>query len=396
MIPQRVLTLQQYVERIPALTPVQVYERLTSLGYRGQDTARRAMALVAYRHVRRLHRLHVEGVPRGDVAPKPNTLMIGPTGCGKTYLVELLFQRILQLPTVVVDVTGFSETGYIGNDAVTVLTQLLNRAGDNPQFAATGIVCLDEFDKLASQSNQARFDGEGSTKDVSGLGVQKELLRMMEAGEMPVPLDNNNSAYSGKVTMRTDDVTFIACGAFSGFKSIASNRGGQSRVGFLSEPKAKQHESIAARYDESDLAQIENFQTYGFLPELMGRFSRIVPLTPLSRETLREILHDNVIHQFEREFEDEGLALDVSEAVVERVVDLALERQTGARGLTAIMTQMLEDAAFETFGTTSGTVAVTLNNGELAVDVTAKKPRRTKRKPAPSPAPAKAKSPKPK
>ena len=377
MIPQRAMSMAQFVERIPALSPRDVFDKLSVLGYRGQESGRRSLSLVAYRHVRRLKRLHVEGVPRNEVGPKPNTLMVGPTGCGKTFMVELLFQRILRLPTVVVDVTGFSETGYIGNDAVTILTQLLARAQDNPLFASTGIVCLDEFDKLATQSNRARFDGEGSTKDVSGLGVQKELLRMMEVGEVPVPLDQNNSAYSGKVSMRTDDVTFIACGAFSGFKEIAFKRGQTGRVGFLGEPKSSADaEAIAARYDESELSQIENFQSYGFLPELIGRFTRIVGLEPLGRDTLRDILADNVIQQFEREFADEGLDLRVASRVIDHVVDLAITRQTGARGLNAIMTHMLEDAAFEAFGEVDHTVTLDMKDGELDVRIRKKRKRK--------------------
>ncbi len=378
MIPQRAMSLAQYVERIPTIAPTRVYDLLSGLGYRGQEGARRSVSLVAYRHVRRLKRIYLDQVERQQVAPKPNALLVGPTGCGKTFLVELLFERILKLPTVVVDVTGFSETGYIGNDAVTILTQLLNRAGDNPLFASTGIVCLDEFDKLASSSNRARFDGEGSTKDVSGLGVQKELLRMMEVGEIPVPLDQNNSAYSGKVSMRTDDVTFIGCGAFSGLKGISLDRAAAGRLGFLGAPEGRQHEQIAARYDDAELSQIENFQTYGFLPELIGRFTRIVPLAPLDKKTLKSILRDNVIRQFVREFEDEGLALKVSGKVIDHIVDLAVTRQTGARGLNAIMTHLLEDTAFRTFGQKKGTVTVDVKKGELNVRVAPR--RKTRRK----------------
>ena len=371
MIPQRAMSLPQFVEKIPTYTPTEIHERLAGLGYRGQDAARRSVSLLAYRHVRRLKRIYLDGLTRDQVPPKPNALLVGPTGCGKTYLIELLFRRVLRLPTVIVDVTGFSETGYIGNDAVTILTQLLNRANDNPLIASTGIVCLDEFDKLASSSNRARFDGEGSTKDVSGLGVQKELLRMMEIGEVPVPLDFNNSAYSGKVTMRTDDITFVACGAFSGLKGIVLRQGDKGNLGFLGKPKARAKEDIAVVYEEAELGQIENFQTYGFLPELIGRFTRIVPLAPLDRDTLRAILRDNVIRQFQREFEDEGLALKVTPRVLDHIVDLALKRQTGARGLNAILTQVIEDSAFKTFGIQKGSVTVDVKNGQVDVRVKA-------------------------
>ncbi|HIA03997.1 MAG TPA: AAA family ATPase, partial [Myxococcales bacterium] len=316
--------------------------------------------------------------------PKPNALLVGPTGCGKSFMIELLFKQILQLPTVIVDVTGFSETGYIGNDAVTILTQLLNCAGDNPLVASTGVVALDEFDKLAFYSINARFDGEGSTKDVSGLGVQKELLRMMESGEVPVPLDFNNSTYSGKVNMRTDDVTFIGCGAFSGLKGIAIDHQHQGTLGFLGSPQSKDREQIAARYDEAELSQVENFQSYGFLPELIGRFTRIVPLEPLSKDTLKEILLDNVVSRFADEFRAEGLKLTVSDRVIEHIVDLAVQRQTGARGLNSILTQLIEDTAFRSFGVQKGTLTLDVKNGQLdvkfAVKSTRKKARATKKK----------------
>jgi ATP-dependent Clp protease ATP-binding subunit ClpX len=377
MIPKRALNITQFVENIPTFAPIAIFEQLSALGYRGQEYARQSVSLLAYRHVRRLKRLYLDGVDRNDLAPKPNALFVGPTGCGKTLMIELLFKQILQLPTIIVDVTGFSETGYIGNDTVTILTQLLNSAGDNPLIASTGIVALDEFDKLASFSNRARFDGEGSTKDVSGLGVQKELLRMMETGEVPVPLDFNNSAYSGKVSMRIDDVTFLGCGAFSGLKGIAIDRNDDSRLGFLGDPQAKDSECIAARYDDAELNQIENFQSYGFLPELIGRFTRIVPLSPLSRDTLKEILEDNVVARFTGEFDAEGLKLNVSDSVIDHVVDLAIQRQTGARGLNSIMTQLIEDTAFKSFGSQKGTITLDIKKGCLDVKHTGRgKPKK--------------------
>ena len=381
-VPRRILSVPKFVEQLPKLTPVEFFDELATLGYRGQEHARRSVALVAYRHVRRLQRLHLESLDRTEMPPKPNTLLIGPTGCGKTYLVELLFRELLRLPTVIVDVTGFSETGYIGNDAVTILTQLLSRAGDNPLMAACGVVCLDEFDKLATSSNRARFDGEGSTKDVSGLGVQKELLRMMESGEIPVPMDQNNSAYSGKVSVRTDDITFIACGAFSGLSVLSRMRQRGQHLGFLSEPAALEHSDIAADLNQDDLVDTENFQAYGFLPELIGRFTRIVPLQPLDHNTLHEILRDNVIRQFTSEFESEGLKLRVSPRVLDRIVERAIKRQTGARGLNAILTELLEKTAFQVFGQKKGVVTVDEKKGALSVRVRAEsRSRRPKRAP---------------
>ncbi len=165
----------RFVRDLEPLPPVEAYRAIEARGYRGQEAARRALCLMAYRHVRRIRRIYVEGLPREALPPKANHLLLGPTGCGKTFLVELLFREVLKLPTVVVDITTFSETGYVGNDVGTILTRLVHAAGGSPLLASVGVVCLDEFDKIASGQNNAVFAGAGTTKDVTGLGVQREL-----------------------------------------------------------------------------------------------------------------------------------------------------------------------------------------------------------------------------
>ena len=222
--------LVRFAKELPVLSPREIYRRLEELGYRGQNEARRAVSLMAYRHVRHIKRIYVDGVKREHLLPKSNTLLIGPTGCGKTFLVELLFQQILHLPTVIIDITTYSETGYVGQDPSTILTRLLHAADDNPLLAAIGIVCLDEFDKIASGQNNAVFAGAGTTKDVTGLGVQRELLKMLEASEVVVPLELTHSSFNDHVLMSTADVAFIAAGAFSGFRQLARRRDRKSVV----------------------------------------------------------------------------------------------------------------------------------------------------------------------
>ena len=175
-----------YVRSIPLLTPREITAIIREAGYVGQDRAVTAVSLMAYRHVSRLRKMHLEGISRDLLPDKTNLLLIGPTGCGKTHLVELLFQHILHLPTVIVDLTGYSETGYVGQEVTSILTRLLYAADLNQVASAVGVVCLDEFDKVASGQNNAVFAGAGSTKDVSGLGVQRELLKMLEAAEISV------------------------------------------------------------------------------------------------------------------------------------------------------------------------------------------------------------------
>jgi len=362
--------LVRFAKEMPVLSPREIYRRLEELGYRGQNEARRAVSLMAYRHVRRIKRIYVEGVKREHLLPKSNTLLIGPTGCGKTFLVELLFQQILHLPTVIIDITTYSETGYVGQDPSTILTRLLHAADDNPLLAAIGIVCLDEFDKIASGQNNAVFAGAGTTKDVTGLGVQRELLKMLEASEVVVPLELTHSSYSDHVLMSTADVAFIAAGAFSGFHQVARRRAAGDSIGFGRTPQSSgAPDAVAVSYTAEEVEHVANFQAYGFLPELLARFSRFVPFEALDAVTLTDILKSNVVDRLTREFEEEGFELQVEEPVIQKIVAESLRRETGARGLQQVLTRHIEHAAFESFAeASSGRVRVFLDSGSIKVE----------------------------
>jgi ATP-dependent Clp protease ATP-binding subunit ClpX len=336
------------VQHIPVLAPRAIEERIRAAGYVGQDRAVRAISLGAYRHIGRLRRLHLENAPRESLPPKAPMLFVGPTGCGKTYLVEILFRDILRLPTVVVDMTGFSETGYVGQDAASILTRLLYAADMDLTLAAIGVVCLDEFDKLSSGQNSAVFAGQGTTKDVSGLGVQRELLKMLESIEMPVPLEYTHSDYAPKAIMSTQDVGFIACGAFSGLKGVIE-RTGKEHIGFGRDPLSGDQDRIAVSYSEDEVELARTFMNYGFLPELIGRFKRIVPFSSLTGDELARILRTRVLKQYVNEFRLEGRELSVSDDVLALVVEETLKKETGARGLEAALARHLEDAAFESW-----------------------------------------------
>ncbi len=359
----------KFVRDLPVISPKAIYTRLEELGYRGQREARRAVALMAYRHVRRVRRIYLDGSKREQLVPKTNTLLMGPTGCGKTHLVELLFREILRLPTVIVDITTYSETGYVGQDPSTVLTRLLHAADDNPLLASIGIVCLDEFDKIASGQNNAIFAGAGTTKDVTGLGVQRELLKMLEASEVVVPLELTHSSAGDHVVMSTADVAFVAAGAFSGFHHVAARRSAQGRLGFGAPVSAaRASDAIAVSFTAHEVEQVANFQAYGFLPELLARFSRFVPFEALDAATLMEILSSNVLERLVREFEDEGFELSVDEAVKQHLVAECLKRETGARGLSAVLTRTIEDVAFEAFAEKKGgKIKVHMERGRLVV-----------------------------
>ena len=340
--------LRHFVSSIPPHSPVELFSLIRKRGYIGQERALKSVCLWAYRHVSRLRKVYLQGIRREALPAKTNMLFVGPTGCGKTYLVELLFKEMLGLATVVTDMTGYSETGYVGQDVVTILTHLLYAARFNPLLASIGIVCLDEFDKIASGQNNAVFAGAGTTKDVSGLGVQRELLKMLESTEILVPAEFGHSDYSPKTVIPTADIVFIGCGAFSGLK-VLIERGSEEHIGFGRPPLGGDPERIAVSYSEDEVNLVRHFQNYGFLPELIGRFQRIVPFNALSREELKTILTERVLKQFQNEFRLEGVTLQVDAAVLELIVGRSLKAETGARGIDAAFIRCLEEAAFETF-----------------------------------------------
>jgi ATP-dependent Clp protease ATP-binding subunit ClpX len=363
----------KFVRDLAVPTPQSMFEALETHGYRGQDPARRALCLMAYRHVKRIKRLYLEGIDRGELPRKSNYLMVGPTGCGKTFLVETLFGKILKLPTALVDITTYSETGYVGQDPSTILTRLLHAADDNPMLASIGIVCLDEFDKIASGQNNAIFAGAGTTKDVTGMGVQRELLKMLEASEVVVPLELTHSSYADHVVMSTADIAFIAAGAFSGFQTVAHRRGARDHIGFgrvLIGGSGGNPDAIAVDFSEEQVETVANFQAYGFLPELIARFTRIVPFRALDAGTLKDILRADVVARMAREFKLEGFDLTVDDAVLDHVVADALRKETGARGLASTLVRRLEDVAFGAFGVAPpGEVRVGLKDDQVVVEV---------------------------
>lgn len=269
---------------------------------------------------------------------------------------------MFQLPTVIIDITSFTESGYIGDDARTVLTRLIEAAGGNTALASVGVVCLDEFDKIASASSNARFAGQGTTKDVSGYGVQRELLTMLDGADVMVPMDYGFSSYGERAQISTRDIPFIACGAFSGLEELIKSR---ASIGFRS--------AAGEVDDELTLEEVGSFHKYGFLPELIGRFARIVNFPALPPETLRRILVENVLPQFEGEFKFENLGLRVTNGALDHMIARSEKRGTGARGLHAELVASVEQAAYDNFGERADAeVVIDVRDGKLQADTQAR------------------------
>ncbi|XXF78685.1 AAA family ATPase [Myxococcaceae bacterium GXIMD 01537] len=360
--------VRERVAALEDLSPREIDARLSGLGYRGQSEARRAAAVLAYRHVQRARRQHLEGLP--PEGGRENCLFLGPTGSGKTFLVELLFREVLHVPTVLVDATQFSETGYVGDDVNTLLSRLYEAAGGDVAWAGCGIICMDEFDKLATARSDSRFAGAQTTKDVSGFGVQRSLLHLLSAPRADFPPDFGFTSRTPPLAMPLSGVTFIACGAFSGMKGTVEELRGKERLGFGREVKPRDTQAIAERVTDEQLEQTAAFARYGFLPELIGRFNRIVSFAPLDAPTLEGILEAQVLAAYEREFTHEGLTLVVERPVREHLVARALQRETGARGLRAALTPVLERAAYDCFGEArGGTVRLVLEAGRVEARV---------------------------
>ena len=340
--------LTSYVNQIPFLKPLEISKMIRELGYVGQEGAVSVVSLMAYRHISRLRRIYIDGISSELLPPKSNILLIGPTGVGKTFLIEILFRNILNLPTVIVDMTSYSETGYMGQDAKNILVRLLYAADLNPVACSVGVVCLDEFDKVASGHSSSAIIGSPNSKDVSGIGVQRELLKMMENTSVSIKDQISQNIVSSNGILSTSNIAFIACGAFSGFKELAEITK-EGDIGFGKIPKPKSGKKIAVSYTEEDVNVARHFQKYGFLPELIARFKRIIPFQALSKEELKKILTDNIITRYTNEFFFEGIKLMVSDELLNLVVNRAIYRETGARGVESVFARCLEEAAFEAY-----------------------------------------------
>ena len=351
-----------FVASLPHLTPRELSSLVEMRGFVGQTRALRTLCLAAYRHVNRLRRIYVEGEAPEGIPPRENVLVRGPTGCGKSLLARTLFGDVLSLPFALVDVTGFSETGYVGGDVSSIPCSLVSAAG-SLALSEIGVLALDEIDKIADASG-------GERQMVSRHGVQRQLLLLLQGGTLEVPDDASvHPMRASRVPWRSHNVLFIGLGAFADWDRLCGNR---TAIGFLS------GKGDAGTDSTAETAGTDVFHRYGLMPELVARMPVVVGFQPLSREELREILERNTISAYRRELEMDGIALAVEPAVVELLVGRSLARKAGARGLQAAMVEALEGACYEAYSSSGRDRQVRLyaEGGSILWEITKARPRR--------------------